>query len=188
MAADIRGESRGSYHSQSQYSESTVINQDIADPDLFQAEIFPTKAEKTSPQKNVTFAPDSHLERAQSIEQLASQPLKFPNGGGRSAANHLLARLVDRSENSQALRVARGQPRVTPSVVPPIIKAQTGLPVSDIYKSRGICTCCNVVNTISFNSLIPAYTARSQFTVIFLYYLRCFGFCCGENSRYFINY
>lgn len=130
MAADIRGESRGSYHSQSQYSESTVINQDIADPDLFQAEIFPTKTEKTSPQKNVSFAPDSHLERAQSIEQLASQPLKIPNGNGRSAASHLLARLVDRSENSQALRVARGQPRVAPSVVPPINKKQTALPVS----------------------------------------------------------
>eukprot|EP00105_Crassostrea_gigas_P038198 XP_019922346.1 PREDICTED: dynein heavy chain 6, axonemal [Crassostrea gigas] len=128
MAADIRGESRGSYHSQSQYSESTVINQDIADPDLFQAEIFPTKTEKTSPQKNVSFAPDSHLERAQSIEQLASQPLKIPNGNGRSAASHLLARLVDRSENSQALRVARGQPRVAPSVVPPINKKQTALP------------------------------------------------------------
>lgn len=130
MAADIRGESRGSYHSQSQYSESTVINQDIADPDLFQAEIFPTKTEKTSPQKNVSFAPDSHLERAQSIEQLASQPLKIPNGNGRSAASHLLARLVDRSENSQALRVARGQPRVAPSVVLPINKKQTALPVS----------------------------------------------------------
>lgn len=128
MAADIRGESRGSYHSQSQYSESTVINQDIADPDLFQAEIFPTKTEKASPQKNVSFAPDSHLERAQSIEQLASQPLKIPNGNGRSAASHLLARLVDRSENSQALRVARGQPRVAPSVVPPINKKQTALP------------------------------------------------------------
>jgi hypothetical protein len=139
MAADIRGESRGSYHSQSQYSESTVINQDIADPDLFQAEVFPTKTEKTTPQKNVSFAPDLHLERARSIEQLASRPLKIPNASSSSAASHLLARLVDRSDNSQALRVARGQPKVAPSLVPPIGKKPAALSVSLQIVKEGKC-------------------------------------------------
>ncbi|KAJ8309271.1 hypothetical protein KUTeg_014145 [Tegillarca granosa] len=35
----IPGESRGSYGTGSQYSESTVINQDITDPDLFPSEL-----------------------------------------------------------------------------------------------------------------------------------------------------
>lgn len=167
MAADIRGESRGSYHSQSQYSESTVINQDIADPDLFQAEIFPTKTEKTSPQKNVSFAPDSHLERAQSIEQLASQPLKIPNGNGRSAASHLLARLVDRSENSQALRVARGQPRVAPSVVPPIKKKQTALPVSLILNKMNV----NVFNIYMVRCLYNHGSKTDYIDILYMFVL-----------------
>lgn len=167
MAADIRGESRGSYHSQSQYSESTVINQDIADPDLFQAEIFPTKTEKTSPQKNVSFAPDSHLERAQSIEQLASQPLKIPNGNGRSAASHLLARLVDRSENSQALRVARGQPRVAPSVVPPINKKQTALTVSLILNKMNV----NVLNIYMVRCLYNHGSKTDYIDILYMFVL-----------------
>lgn len=167
MAADIRGESRGSYHSQSQYSESTVINQDIADPDLFQAEIFPTKTEKASPQKNVSFAPDSHLERAQSIEQLASQPLKIPNGNGRSAASHLLARLVDRSENSQALRVARGQPRVAPSVVPPINKKQTALPVSLILNKMHV----NVLNIYMVRCLYNHGSKTDYIDILYMFVL-----------------
>jgi hypothetical protein len=52
--ADIRGESRASYISQSQYSESTVINQDLGDPDIFEADGNFTPRSGTHPTKVVT--------------------------------------------------------------------------------------------------------------------------------------
>ena len=120
--ADTRGESRtGSYRSQSQYSESTVINQDIADPDLFQQDVFGPK-NPTLPHKVVTFAPNTNLERAKTVEELASRPLRVPS---RSKANELMARLVDRPDNSQALRVARGQPIVPKIGVPAPVVANS---------------------------------------------------------------
>ncbi|KAK3092231.1 hypothetical protein FSP39_000084 [Pinctada imbricata] len=123
--AEPRGESRGSYHSQSQYSESTVINQDIADPDLFQQDVFGPK-NPNLPHKVVTFAPNTNLERAKTVEELASRPLRVPS---RSRAHDLMARLVDKPDNSQALRLARGQP-IVPRIgapAPVVANAAPGL-------------------------------------------------------------
>lgn len=102
---DLRGESRGSYGTGSQYSESTVINQDITDPDLFPAELG-YKGTGYQP-KVVGFKspglppkskePDDHVQLQGPIKP--SYKVKGID---------LMARLVDRPENSQALRMAKG--------------------------------------------------------------------------------
>ena len=42
--SEVRGESQASFASQSQYSESIVLNPDDAEPDLFKTEDTPFKA------------------------------------------------------------------------------------------------------------------------------------------------
>ncbi|KAJ8308266.1 hypothetical protein KUTeg_013140 [Tegillarca granosa] len=102
---DLRGESRGSYGTGSQYSESTVINQDITDPDLFPSElgykgtgyqpkVVGLKSPSITPKPK---DPDDHVQLHGPI-----QPTYKVKG------IDLMARLVDRPENSQALRMAKG--------------------------------------------------------------------------------
>lgn len=103
--ADVRGESRASYISQSQYSESTVINQDLGDPDIFQADENFTPKSGTHPTKVVTFAPGHELARAKTIEELT---LDSSNRNRNTKAAQLMARLVDKPENSQVVQMVKG--------------------------------------------------------------------------------
>ncbi|XP_033736416.1 uncharacterized protein LOC117324605 [Pecten maximus] len=101
--SEARGESRASYASQSQYSESTIINQDITDQDLLQAHTSSNQASKV-----VSFAPGSALERAKTVEELGKQQSK-----GMHAGKHLdlMERLIDRPHNSDVLRMVKASPR-----------------------------------------------------------------------------
>lgn len=105
--ADIRGESRTSYLSQSQYSESTVINQDLGDPDIFQTDRDGTPKTPTQQTKVVTFAPGHSLAKAKTIEELTLESSSQKRNG---KAADLMARLVDKPENSQVLQMVRGLP------------------------------------------------------------------------------
>ncbi|XP_052105827.1 dynein axonemal heavy chain 6-like isoform X2 [Mytilus californianus] len=105
--ADVRGESRTSYLSQSQYSESTVINQDLGDPDIFQTDRDGTPKTPTQQTKVVTFAPGHSLAKAKTIEELTLESSSQKRNG---KAADLMARLVDKPENSQVLRMVRGLP------------------------------------------------------------------------------
>lgn len=105
--ADIRGESQASYISQSQYSESTVINQDLGDPDIFQTDrdgsLTPKNGQHQT--KVVTFAPGHTLTKAKTIEELTLESSRQIKHG---KAAHLMARLIDKPENSQVLRMVKG--------------------------------------------------------------------------------
>lgn len=96
----VRGESQASFASQSQYSESTVLNQDFAEPDLFVPEgsafqvPYPTKA--------VTFAPTLPSNKSKTIEDMKRKPL---NADNKSKADMLMARLIDGPANSRALQM-----------------------------------------------------------------------------------
>ncbi|XP_069117336.1 dynein axonemal heavy chain 6-like isoform X3 [Argopecten irradians] len=101
--SEARGESRASYASQSQYSESTIINQDITDQALLQAHKSSNQAAKV-----VSFAPGSGLERAKTVEELGKQQSK-----GMHAGKHLdlMERLIDRPHNADVFRMVKASPR-----------------------------------------------------------------------------
>ncbi|OWF46435.1 Dynein heavy chain 6, axonemal [Mizuhopecten yessoensis] len=101
--SEARGESRASYASQSQYSESTIINQDITDQDLLRAHKSGNQASKV-----VSFAPGSALERAKTVEELGKQQRK-----GMHAGKHLdlMERLIDRPHNADVFRMVKASPR-----------------------------------------------------------------------------
>lgn len=107
IMTDLRGESQASYISQSQYSESTVINQDLGDPDIFQTDRDGSLTNYPHQTKVVTFAPGHTLTKAKTIEELTLDSSKQLRHG---KAAQLMARLVDKPENSQVLKMVKGFP------------------------------------------------------------------------------
>lgn len=111
--ADTRGvsaQSRSSYISQtqSQLSESTIINQDITDQELFN---LPEDGQKSSiqPNRQVKFAP-SPL-GADRVSQLGDQS---KTGVFRNKRLDLMERLVARPEKAQVFQAMKGSVRTQP--------------------------------------------------------------------------
>lgn len=115
--SEARGESRASYFSQSQLSESTVLNQDFADIELFQPDVLAFKAGFYQP-KAVRFAPSEKpdgsapvanvpplvLEKSSSLDSLGKKTLQ---GDFKGKTAELMSRLVDKPENSQVLQTMK---------------------------------------------------------------------------------
>ncbi|KAL4237693.1 Dynein heavy chain 14 [Mactra antiquata] len=97
--SEVRGESQASYAS-SQFSESTVLNQDLGEPDLFVPEDSPFKP--AYPTKAVSYANTLQHDRSKTIAEMKKNAGK---GDPRSKAEMLMARLVDRPANSQVLKM-----------------------------------------------------------------------------------
>ncbi|XP_053375328.1 uncharacterized protein LOC123528107 isoform X2 [Mercenaria mercenaria] len=124
--SEVRGASQASFASQSQYSESTVINQDLGDvPDLFVQEDsafiapYPTKLEedliesvKSAKSPAVNFPGTIPLERSKTVEEMR---VKLGNGDPKSKAEMLMSRLIDRPANSQVLRMVNPMMRKIPA-------------------------------------------------------------------------